>query len=85
MHRIAHKGVVGRIVDVNAMVAILIADVSNDKIMGRLVGNPPASDLINIDPTVLVAIGNIVDNRVVAAARSLDPGCIGLDKRVVGK
>ena len=40
-------------------------------------------EVIYIDPAVLVAVDNVVDDGVIAAAGQLDPGCIRLDHREV--
>ena len=41
--------------------------------------------VIQIDPGVLVAVDEVVDHRVIAAAGQLDPGRIRLDQREIFK
>ena len=53
--------------------------------MTRLLVEPDGVGVpvIQIDPGVLVAVDEVVDDRVIAAAGQLDPGRIGLDQREI--
>ena len=73
----------GELLVINAVVAVFVAEVSDDQVVGGLhaSGGVP----IHIDPGVLVAVDEVVDDRVIAAAGQLDPGCIRLDQREIVK
>ena len=74
-------GIVGRLVVIDAVIAVLITEVPDDQVVvrTRTIGIP----VIQIDPGVLVAVDEVVDDGVIAAAGQLDPGGIRLDQREI--
>src|SRR5689334_5074128 len=64
------------------MVTIAVAKVSNNQVIA---GIKPGKSLIYTNPTVFIAIDNIVTDSVVTAAKYINPSAIGHDHRRISK
>ena len=83
MDGVADHGVVRRVIVVDAVVAVAIGEVANQHVVG---GHDPCGLVpIDVDTTVLVTVGNVVDHRVIAGAIELDPRGIAHHNRCIGE
>ncbi len=82
MHGIAYHGVIGRVVVVDAVIAVAVGQVADYNVVLR--AETGGIVFIDVDPRVLVGMDHVVDDGIVVAAIQLNPGRVGHHHRSIG-
>ena len=77
MYGVADDCVVRRGIEIKTMVAVPVGDISDDKIATRT--------CVDIHPGVFIAIGNIMQDRIVVARVESNSACIPLPLLGIGE